>query len=278
MHQIGYGFYWSIKKWSELRQKYFWFILWAFLFMSSCTLWVTLQDFAKWKTLRYIFVISFISIAFGGGEIKIFQTFLDWFSIHETLSWVFWALSPQNIVQFCWNFDQRWSPISVWKDSVWKILQNFEFNSNGRHRKFTVLFHFGAQFTAGKPKILLKTKVSAKTTFLGISNSISPRSQKNYRILGKLSTKIFGGSKLVLNCPLWPCQRVIKISHLVYNSNIPLHVLDAKFQVQCICGSPFYLEEALCFLVQDPSGPILRVLGTITPVSNNRLSWNSDHG
>ena len=124
MHQIGYGFYWSIKKWSELRQKSFWFILWAFLFMSSCTLWVTLQDFAKWKTLRYIFVISFISIAFGGGEIKIFQTFLDWFSIHETLSWVFWALSPQNIVQFCWNFDQRWSPISVWKDSekYFKIL------------------------------------------------------------------------------------------------------------------------------------------------------------
>ena len=134
--------------------------------------------FCQMKDLKIYICDKFHQYSICGCEIKIFQTFWYWFSIHETLSWVFLALFPQNIVQFCWNFDQRWSPISVWKDSVWKILQNFEFNSNGRHRKFTVLFHFGAQFTAGKPKILLKTKVSAKTTFLGISNSISPRSQK----------------------------------------------------------------------------------------------------
>ena len=35
------------------------------------------------------------------------------------------------------------------------------------YRKFTVSVHFGAQFTARKPKILQKTKFSAKTVFLG---------------------------------------------------------------------------------------------------------------
>ena len=53
------------------------------------------------------------------------------------------------------------------------------------HPKFTFLVHCGAQLTAGKPKILLKTKTSAKTASLGISNNVSPRYQKNHRILVK---------------------------------------------------------------------------------------------
>ena len=68
--------------------------------------------------------------------------------------------------------------------------------------KFTVSVHFGAQFTAGKPKILIKTKISAKTASLGIINNASPRSQKNHRILGKLCLKTFFGPKLSLNCHL----------------------------------------------------------------------------
>ena len=51
----------------------------------------------------------------------------------------------------------------------------------------TVLVHFGAQFTAVKPKILLKTKHSGKTTCLGISKNVSRRSQKNHIILVKCS-------------------------------------------------------------------------------------------
>ena len=48
---------------------------------------------------------------------------------------------------------------------------------------------FGAQFTVGKSKILIKTKISAKRTSLGISNSDSPSSQKDYRVLIKLIKK-----------------------------------------------------------------------------------------
>ena len=48
-----------------------------------------------------------------------------------------------------------------------------------------VLFLFGAQFTTGKPKILLKTKISAKTTSLGISNTaIFKNKQKKKHFLG----------------------------------------------------------------------------------------------
>ena len=43
--------------------------------------------------------------------------------------------------------------------------------------------------SAGKSKILLKTKSSGKITSLGISNNVSPRSQKNHRILVKLIKK-----------------------------------------------------------------------------------------
>ena len=56
------------------------------------------------------------------------------------------------------------------------------------HPKFTAFIHFGTQFTPGKPKILLKTKASGKTTLLGVSHNISPRSQKNHRILEKLNS------------------------------------------------------------------------------------------
>ena len=45
----------------------------TFLFILSYTLWVTPQDFAKWKTLfRYISVISFFRIAFVVVKLKIF--------------------------------------------------------------------------------------------------------------------------------------------------------------------------------------------------------------
>ena len=49
---------------------------WEFLVMPSYTLWVTPQDFAKLKTLlRYIPVVSFISIAFVVVASKIFKAF-----------------------------------------------------------------------------------------------------------------------------------------------------------------------------------------------------------
>ena len=61
-----------------------------------------------------------------------------------------------------------------------KIFKLFHIDSASmkRHPRFTVLVHFGSQFTAVKPKILLKPKISAKTESLAISNAVSLRSQK----------------------------------------------------------------------------------------------------
>ena len=57
---------------------------------------------------------------------------------------------------------------------------------NGTYPKLTVLVHFWAQFTKGKPKILPKTKIFPETTFLWLSYNTSPRSQINHRIVIKL--------------------------------------------------------------------------------------------
>ena len=99
-----------------------------------------------------------------------------------------------------------------------KSFKLLNFSLTGRYPKLTVLFHFGAQFTSGKPKILLKTKTFAKPTSLGISNSVRVSSQKNDRILVRLKKKIFFWPKLGLNCPLWrQHQKVIRNSHIDYN-------------------------------------------------------------
>ena len=80
-----------------------------------------------------------------------------------------------------------------------KSFKIFNFGSNGTHAKFTVLVHFGAQFTARKPKILLKTRISGKTTYrpisLAISNNVSLRSENNHIILVK-SSNFFGGWRI----------------------------------------------------------------------------------
>ena len=76
------------------------------------------------------------------------------------------------------SFDQRESSNNT--NIVFeKLVKNLNFCSNGTHTKLTVLVHFGVQFTAGKPNILLKTKIFGKTASLGISYDVSLRSQKN---------------------------------------------------------------------------------------------------
>ena len=100
MHQICYGFYGSIKKWSKLGQKaVFLRNLSVFLFMPSYTLWVTPQDFAKWNTLlRYIFVVRFISVAFVVVKLKIFKVFrIDSAFIKWPLLKGFGPLLPQTL-------------------------------------------------------------------------------------------------------------------------------------------------------------------------------------
>ena len=177
--------------------------LWVFLFMSSCTFWVMPQDFSKWKTLlRYISVASFICIAFVVVILKIFKFFLiDSTSMKWPLLGFLGPFSPK----YCSILLKFWPKVVSNKakrvfEKSFKILN---FSVNRRHPKFTVLFHFGGQCSAGKPKILLKTKIVAKTASLGISNSISPRSKKNHRI-AKLNKKncFFGGGWGQIGCKL----------------------------------------------------------------------------
>ena len=61
---------------------------------------------------------------------------------------------------------------------------------NGNYTKLKVLVHFAAQFVAGKPEIMPKTKIFPETTSLWILNNTSTRSQINHRILIKLIKKI----------------------------------------------------------------------------------------
>ena len=69
-------------------------------------------------------------------------------------------------------------------------------SGNGTYSKLTVLVHFWAQFTPGKPKILAKNKILPETTSLCLLHNTSPRSQITYRILIKLIKKTFFRPKM----------------------------------------------------------------------------------
>ena len=108
MHQISYGFYLSIKKWSKLGQKSFWLILWVFLFMPSYTLWVT-PTICQTRGLIKIYICgNFHHYSIGGCEVKDF--WIDSTSMKWPLFRVFLVLTFSNIVQSCWHFNQRSSP------------------------------------------------------------------------------------------------------------------------------------------------------------------------
>ena len=64
-------------------------------------------------------------------------------------------------------------PISNMTNATFKILI---YGSNGTYTKFTVLVDFRTQFTARKPKIFLKIKISAKAASFRIANKLIPRS------------------------------------------------------------------------------------------------------
>ena len=139
-------------------------------------------DFVNWKILlRYSFVAWFISTGYGVVNFKVFLLIQH--------PWKGWKILL------------KWSEVAPNKTNTvfQKSFKLLNFGSNGTHPKFTVLVHFGAQFTARKPKILLKTRISGKTTYrpisLGISNNVSLRSENNHIILVK-SSNFFGGWRI----------------------------------------------------------------------------------
>ena len=71
------------------------------------------QGFAEWKALlRYFFVVSFISLAFVIVKLKFSKVFcitsesMKGLPFSGGVGWV-WTSTLTNIVQPCWNFDQR---------------------------------------------------------------------------------------------------------------------------------------------------------------------------
>ena len=91
-------------------KNWFFVSFWKVFFVYA--LWITPQDFVKWKTLLiHIFVVSSISIAYVVGKLKIFKVscidsaFMNW-----PLFGIFWLLFPQLL----FNLDEillRGSPI-----------------------------------------------------------------------------------------------------------------------------------------------------------------------
>ena len=129
--------------WNWTKKLVFWLILRGFLFMPSDTLWVTPQDFARWKTLlRYIIHIrgKFHQFSICGCEVKNFQNFLYW---SASIKWPFfgvsWAVIPPNIV--------RYSSLSPIRQTQFeKCFKNLHFGLNETRPKFTVWSILGLIF------------------------------------------------------------------------------------------------------------------------------------
>ena len=62
-------------------------------------------------------------------------------------------------------------------------LKLISLRGKGTYPKFTVLVHFGAQFTPRKKKILEETLIFPQTTSFGLSDDTSPKSHINHRFL-----------------------------------------------------------------------------------------------
>ena len=175
-------------KWSKLGQKNDFFgSFWQFFCLRPRIP----QDFVNWKTLLRYICRKFHQYSNCSCEIKNFQSFLYWFSIHEMAP--FWDFLDPYSPKYCLILLKLWPEVVSNKiNTVWKLLPNLEFWLKWNAVKVT-------QFAVGKPKILLKNKIFAKTASLGIINNTSSRSQKSHRILVKLRQKTFSGSKLGLN-------------------------------------------------------------------------------
>ena len=153
-------------------------------------------DFVNWKILlRYSFVACFISTGYAVVKFKVFLL------IHHPWKGPFLGFLALNSPKYCSILMKWWEVATNKTNTVFqKSFKLLNFGSNGTRPKFTVLVHFGAQFTARKQKILLKTRTCAKTTYrptpLGISINVSLRSQKNHVILTKVNKKIFLGTQI----------------------------------------------------------------------------------
>ena len=83
----------------------FWLIFRGFLITPSYALSVTPQFLCQIKFLMEMHnPDKFHLYNISGCKVKKFEILSWWWSIHEmTLFWGFWALTPPNVIRFCWN-------------------------------------------------------------------------------------------------------------------------------------------------------------------------------
>ena len=160
----------------------------VFLFTALYILWDTPQELANWNT----------SIAYVVVKLKIFKIFLYWFSIHEMAP--IWNFLDPFSAKCCLILLKIWSElVSDTKNSIWKILQNLEFWLKWNAVNVYIFGPYWSPIYRRKTKNIAKNQKYCKNCTLVIINKVSPRSQKNHRIIVKFSQKILSGSKLGLD-------------------------------------------------------------------------------
>ena len=107
--------------WNLTKKLVFWLILRGFLFMPSeifvYTLWVTLKDFAKWKTLLwYILLSKFINIA-----AYVLVKFSYWFNIHKMSP--FGGFLSSFSTKYSLILLKFWREIVIYFYIVWQCLK-----------------------------------------------------------------------------------------------------------------------------------------------------------
>ena len=188
MHQAYDYFHFILKKHLKLSQKFDFlahferFLVYAFLHPMSYT-----PIFCQIKRLMKVhIVVSFISVAFLVVKFYIFKCFHgDAASMKWPLLGGFWSLSPADMTQVCWNFDQSY----VFHKTNTVSEQPFKIKCLSRnltYPKLTVLVNFWANFSPENRRYYQKPKFFPETTSLWLSNNTSPKSQINHRILTKL--------------------------------------------------------------------------------------------
>ena len=149
MHQICYGFYWSIKKWSIFGSFCEFFNLRALTPENYTPRFCQMEDLIK----LYI-CGTFHQYSICGCEIKNFQSLLHWFSIHEIDPFCFLA----HISHISFDLAESLSRGSqIRQTHCLRILQNFEI-----WLKWNTLKVYGFGSFWG-PTYCRKTKDFAKT-------------------------------------------------------------------------------------------------------------------
>ena len=127
----------------------------------------------------------------------------------------FGAITPTNMVGFCWNFDQSYSSLISKRDVT--LLEEFKFS---RPQDVPKDFSFGpflGPIYPRKTNYFAKKQIFSKnynpSTIIWHKSQVPYKSENSYINFQK---NPFFGPKMGPNCPLGPAQRVNTNSHIAY--------------------------------------------------------------